>query len=268
MENSAILGKQRRGKNCSVPLQKLCVKSKGRASAHANCCGFVAINGVLVADIRLGVAPGEKFHLMQPDLQKHAHHLSSWPDLPSSFLPTLELRWCRVPPRAIPSSAHLGCLRGAAHTSGCAGRGQGVNVPGGTDPAWACSTIWEDHEKVFGWGQQLFVIPHSGFKNSLSASNEWLKLAELLWKSQISFVNSLHMLPLSRRGFQLPLKIGLYVSWTLAQRADLTTDVKKLPLSLQWYFFNVTEMVWFLSSLLKPLQVHMHRHKGTRRQLY
>lgn len=55
----------------------------------------------------------------------------------------------------------------------CAGRGQGISVPGGTDPAWACSSIREDHERVFGWGQQLFVIPHPGFKyNCLLQMND------------------------------------------------------------------------------------------------
>lgn len=193
MENSAILGKQWRERNCSVPLQKLCVKSMGRTSAHINCCGFVAINGV-VADIRLGEAPGERSHLVQPGWQKRAHHLPTWPDLPSSFLPTLELCWCCIPPRAIPSSARLGCLRGAVRTSGCAGRGQGISVPGGTDPAWACSSIREDHERVFGWGQQLFVIPHPGFKyNCLLQMNDWSsqscyeKVRPPLWIAPVCF---------------------------------------------------------------------------------
>lgn len=92
---------------------------------------------------------------------------------PPVFSPPLSCADAASPPRAIPSSARLGCLRGAARTSGCAGRGQGISVPGGTDPAWACSSIREDHERVFGWGQQLFVIPHPGFKyNCLLQMND------------------------------------------------------------------------------------------------
>lgn len=102
-----------RGKNCSIPLKKLCVKSRGRAAACVNCCGYAEINGVLAADVSSGMAPGEKFRLMQPGSQKHVYHLSAWPDLPLSFLPTLDLCRCRVLLRAVPRTTNLGCLRGA-----------------------------------------------------------------------------------------------------------------------------------------------------------
>lgn len=161
MENSSLgeatLG---RGESCSNPPQKLCVKPRGRATAPVDCCGFAEINGALATNVSSGMAPGEKVQLVRLHSQKHVQCLSAWPDLLLSFLPHIDLCRCRVPVQAVPRSTDLGGCALMRHS-------EEVTVPRGTGCAWAPGATWKVQGRVLAWEwQQLFAIPHSGFKNN------------------------------------------------------------------------------------------------------
>lgn len=100
-----------RGKNCSNPPQKLCVKARGRAAACVNCCGYAKIMGFWLptSTWRWPRKEGSARTARLTKARASLHHLSARPDLPLVFLPPWPLP---VPLGASPGAQTSACGAG------------------------------------------------------------------------------------------------------------------------------------------------------------